>query len=255
MNQKPLFLAVALTVLIILALGAGVYVWKGQQKEATMSYSQFLGQYGERVELPKVDTTGWTTYQDEDFGFELQYPADEWEVYRPEMGRQEIERYKRGERQEKKRPNDWDNLKRKFTESPIICIEKKGGADTSLDDTNRGRACHGDIAGVVMSANIPVWGNETAEELWVRQLIESRQDQLNQLVMGTQQYIEVDGVNIGYNPNGGEFMTYTKDGIQLRIRYNGLLLEKAASRSEWQKTNLERENLLQSIIQTLHRLD
>lgn len=79
MNQKPLFLAVALAALLVIG-GAFCFI---SRRPVAVNQPAVIDPV---VETPTqtepenpVDTSDWNTYRNEEFGFEVKYPA-QWEI-------------------------------------------------------------------------------------------------------------------------------------------------------------------------------
>lgn len=62
---------------------------KEESKRLKEEFENFIKEHGERVELEKVDTTGWKTYKDKKRGFEFKYPND-WVVIEKEVPQHKI---------------------------------------------------------------------------------------------------------------------------------------------------------------------
>lgn len=82
MNQKPLFLAVALAALLVI----GGAFWVMQKRQMAMNQAPVV--IDPVVETPvqtepesSVDTSDWKTYRNEEYGVQFRYPSDErWKL-------------------------------------------------------------------------------------------------------------------------------------------------------------------------------
>ena len=248
LSTRTITIIISLIALALLALG--VFVTQ-KDKKIDLSYQDFLETYGERVTLPEVDTTGWETYRDEDFGFEFQYPADEWDIYLPRDNRVWMQEYLAGAHREKEKPMHWDTAgvedESRSVIKTVICLTKKG--------FNNNDGCEQGFPHLEFSFRGPNWGSQSGEEL-VMEDLQSYMESYGKIVQDISQYAVVNGLNIEVHEYDYQdiYTIFVQQGLQLEIK-NNVFVKSGMSEQEWKDEIRHDKEVLQSIVQTFDLID